>query len=320
MTSKFLRACRTSLVDFCLFLYWCPLRKVLLLLPQPVLFRLTGLFTTLAAACLPGVRNKLVSSLMEWLPGRHSSGEIKAIAHASVRNYMGRLFEELYMGDLNPERMQSLVQVSGEEHLRESVRRGKGTIILLSHFGTHLLPLPALGFLGYKVNQLAGPPTLKHHRRIHEMIFSIREKAFSRLPVTFLRTDLHLKKAVQALRNNELLALAIDGREGDKWVELDFLDKKACFSPGPFRLAVTTGASIVPTCLVRQPDHTHRLELYPPMVFNSASDAALRLGMQQMVNIFDAFVRAHPCHAAMVFLITEERAKSGIVSQPLFVR
>lgn len=320
MISKFIGACRTSLLDCSLFLYWYPFRRLLLLLPQPVIFRLTGLFTQLSAWCLPGLKKKLVASIGAWLPGTHSSREIERIAHASLRNYMGRLFDELYLGDLTAEHMGALVSVSGEEHLRESVRRGKGTIILLSHFGTHLLPLPTLGFLGYKVNQLVGQPTLKNHRRIHGMIFSVREKAFSRLPVTFIRADLHLKKAVQALKNNELLALAIDGRESGKWVDVTFLDKKARFSPGPFRLAVTTGASVVPTCLIRQADNTHRLELYPPMVFTSDSDTAQQAGMQQMVNVFDSFVRSHPCHAAMVIHITEERADAGVISQPLFVR
>lgn len=320
MIHRMFRCFLTGLLDLGLLAYWYPVRKFFQALPQEFIFKLTGLITGAAVMMLPGIRKRLESFISAWFPGVYSDKEIKEIAGRSIANYAGRRLEEMYIGSITKEQIDKMVAVVGRENLDASVRRGKGTIILLSHFGSLLIPLSVIGFMGYRINQLGGPPILKYHRPINERIFKLREKDFAGIPVTFLRTDLHLKTAVNALKNNELLAIAFDGREGNKWTEVNFLGRRAFFSPGPLRMAQATGASIVPTFIIRQKDHTHRLVFEKPVIIEKTEmkEQAFSSGMQKLVDTFDDFVRTYPCHAIITMYITEQRAKKGVVAKPIF--
>lgn len=320
MIRRILRRLLTGLLDLGLLLYWYPVRKFFQALPQELVFKMTGFITDLAVLMLPGIRKRLECVLSAWFPGVYSDKEIKDIAIRSVANYAGRRLEEMYIGSITKEQIDKMVTVAGRENLEESIKRGKGTIILLSHFGSFLMPLPFIGFMGYRISQLGGPPILRHNRPIHERIFKLREKDYAGLPVTFLRTDLHLKSAFNALKNNELLAIAFDGREGNKWAKVNFLNKKAFFSPGPLRMALSTGASIVPTFIIRQKNHTHLLVFEKPIAIDKkAMEAeASGSGMQKLADIFDEYVRTYPCHAIISMYIAEQRAKKGVIAKPIF--
>jgi lauroyl/myristoyl acyltransferase len=320
MIHRILRRLLIGLFDLVLLLYWYPVRKLFQALPQKLVFKLTGFITSTAVVMLPGIKKRLEPVISAWFPGVYSNKEINEIACRSIVNYAGRRLEEIYIGSINKEQIDNMVSVSGWENIEESVKRGNGTIILTSHFGSFLLPLLVIGFKGYRINQLAGPPILKHHRSIHEMIFKLREKDYERLPVTFLHTGLHLKTAIKSLKNNELLTIAFDGREGDKWAEVNFLDKKAFFSPGPLRMAQATGASIVPTFIIRQKDHTHHLIFKEPVIIEKTreDEQAFLPEMQKLVDVFDDYVRSYPCHAIITMYIAEQRAKTGSVSKPIF--
>ncbi len=320
MIHRIYRWLLTGFLDLCLLFYWYPLRKFFQALPYRCVFKLTGVITGVTAWMLPGIRKRLEAVISEWFPGVYSTKEVKEISRRSIANYAGRRLEEMYIGSITKEQIQKMVVVVGRENLEESVNRGKGTIILLSHFGSFLMPLPVIGFMGYRISQLAGPPILKHHRSIHEKIFKLREIDFSRLPVTFLRTDLHLKTAVKAIRNNELLAVAFDGREGDKWNEVKFLNRTAFFASGPLRIAQTTGASLVPTFIIRQKDHTHRLVFGKPLTIQKGGmkEQVFDSVMQKLADIFDDHVRSYPCHAIITMYIAEKRAKKDILTKPIF--
>lgn len=319
MIHRFLNNIKTGLIDLGLLFYWYPVRKCLQALPLGVVLSLTGFITSAVSRMVPGIRKRLETFIATTLPGDYTEREIKEIAVRSIANYAGRRLEEMYLGTVTKASTQKMVAVDGLEHLETSVSRGQGTIILLSHFGSFLMPLPVLGFMDYKLNQLAGPPALKHHRHINEMIFKLRKKDYAGLPVTFLRTDIHLKAVVKALKNNELLVIAFDGREGDKWTEVNFLNKKAYFSSGPLRMAQVTGANIVPTLIIRQKDHTHRIVFEKPIIIDKTADEqAFSLGMQSLTDVFDNFVRQYPCHAIIPMYISEQRAKRGVVEKPIF--
>ena len=320
MIRSIFKRLRTSLLDLVLLLYWYPVRKLIQGLPHGLVFKLTGTITGLAVLISFGVRKQLEAVVPEWFPGARFDREVKEIVRRSIANYTGRLLEEMYLGSITKEQIEKMVTVTGRENLETSVKRGKGTIILLSHFGSFLLPLPAIGFMGYRVSQLAGPPILKGQRPIQERIFKIKRKDLSGLPVTFLRSDIHLKRAVNALKMNDLLAIAFDGREGDKWMEVNFLGRKAFFSPGPIRMAQATGASIVPTFIIRQKDLTHRLIFEKPVVIGEA----LRNGpvsvseMQKLADIFSDYFSSYPCHAIIYLLITEHKVAKRVFTRSIF--
>ncbi|MGR0482373.1 MAG: lysophospholipid acyltransferase family protein [Candidatus Electronema sp. V4] len=302
-----------ALADSLLWLFWVPFRKTLHLLPKNAAYAVADGLAWAASILLKRLRRDIAAELAELLPDR-SAAERDAIAADSIRLDILRRIEETFMGTFTAETAAAAVSIEGEEFLRQAAQGGKGTIILLSHFGSFLMILPALAFRGYAVNQLAGPPELKHHRWINQLVFRIREQDYARLPVRFLRADLHIKTMLQALKNNELTAMAVDGRISSSWVPVQFFGRTAWFAPGPVKIAQKTGAAIVPTFIIRERRNHHRLILSEPVRLEQAADEAafLQTNMQRLAALLERMIEKHPAHFAMIFHINRKRGEQSV--------
>ncbi len=211
-----------------------------------------------------------------------------------------------------------MITIEGREHIESALAKGKGAIILLSHFGSYLMVLPALGFSGYRINQIGGSPDLRHHRQIHKRIFESREKECSSLPVNFMRSDTDVKAVIRALQRNELVAIAFDGREGKDWVEVPFLGRTAYVGQGPVRFAAMTGAAILPTFIVRNKDNSQRLIIEKPFDLERFDDKSrtVAVNLQKISAIFANYIQKYPSHFGMILSIHRHRAHSKKAEQP----
>jgi len=106
------------------------------------------------------------------------------------------------MGQLAKEDLERMVRIEGKENIDNALELGKGVIIQVSHFGSFILMLPVLGFAGYRINQLAGYPQLKHHSPIHKYVFNANVRENESLPITFLHVDKSIRPVINALKRN----------------------------------------------------------------------------------------------------------------------
>ena len=249
---------------------------------------------------------------------RFGEERIKGITRRSFENYYRRQVETVFFGSLDRETIERIIRCEGRENLDGALEKGKGVILLLSHFGSFLLPLPYLGFMGYRVDQVTG-------RQIHaslagERFWEWRKREAEKLPVRFLQVGRFLRPLYQALGRNETVAIAFDGRDGSRWAVVDFFGRKARFSTGPFELARRTGAAIIPTFVVREADNTHRIVLEPPFELSDEADTerALAEDTRRFAGIFSRYIGEYPCHFGAVLYIMKKMRDSGI-KKPLFV-
>ena len=230
------------------------------------------------------------------LGNRCCPDEIEQIVKKSFGIYYRRQVETFFFGAVNKQTINSIVEVEGLEYVDTALEEGKGVILLLSHFGSFLLPLPFFGFNNYKINQITGnqiPSTI-----IADRMWLWRKREASRLPVSYIPADSFLRPIFQALKNNEIVVIAFDGRDGTKWIEVDFFDKTALFSPGPFDIARRTGAAIIPTFVKRINNKRHRLILKPRFELSKASqkETAIKNDTIRFAKLFEKYVSKYPCH------------------------
>jgi KDO2-lipid IV(A) lauroyltransferase len=249
---------------------------------------------------------------------RFARRRIKDITRRSFENNYGRQIETIFFGALNEDRINKIMDVEGLEYVDMALLKGKGVILLLSHFGSFLLPLPFLGYRGYRVNQVTGKQL--HTSLIAERTWTWRKKRADRLPVNFIQADSFFRPVYRALMNNEVVAMAFDGRDGSKWVTTDFFERKAQFSTGPFGLARRTGATIIPTFIIRGKNNSHKLILESPFRLVESNDtrAALSNDTRRFAEKLAKYVGKYPCHYGMV-LYKERRKKEMGIDDPLFV-
>lgn len=222
------------------------------------------------------------------------------MARKTCEHFTMRLFETAFFGALDRRSTETIARAEGIEHVDAALARGQGVILLLSHFGSFLLPLPFLGFRGYTVNQITGKQV--HHSLLAERIWLWRKREADRLPVKFRQVDRLLRPVYQALRDNEIVVIAFDGRDSTHWALVDFFERRARFSTGPFELARRTGAAIVPTFVVREPGGRHRIEFLEELKLSTATPngEALREDVDEFARLFSSYVAYYPCHFGMV--------------------
>jgi len=245
----------------------------------------------------------------------------RRIAQKACEIYVKRQIEDLFAGKINAAFIGKHVSIHGLARIDQALSQGKGGILLVGHFGSFRMILPALAFHGYKINQLVGNPVLRHHRRVHDFLFHNLEREYSGLPVNFIRADLSLRPALRALKNNELLVVAFDGREGNDWVELPFLGRTGKLSAGPARMALMFGAPLVPAVIVRRPGDRH--EILIDAIIETKEDGrredAIKTLVSRYVRVFEKYIKKYPCHFAMTVKVHQERYQKGIIDVPMIL-
>lgn len=289
-----------------LWLYVGPLSQIIKLMPTRYVFYLGDFLGSLYYLY---VRRRLLPICKELCRG--SEGRAREIAVRSCRLYIKRQLEDLLVSRFSAEEARKIVSVVGIEHLDRALKRGKGVITLVSHFGSFRMILPALGYRGYRVNQLVGKAVLETVRRG-------KEREYSTLPVNIIRTDISIRPVINALKNNEIVVIALDGRDGEDWVKAPFLGRTANFASGPVRLAAITGAVLLPTFIVRNDDETHRMIIEKPFDLENIADknGIVRVNMAELVKPFEKYIYDYPCHFAMTIKVHEERYEKGIHAVP----
>ncbi len=262
-------------------------------------------------------RTRVIQEVRYLLGNRLTPKHFRTITKRSFENYYKRQVETLFFGTLSPLIIENTVQAEGLDNLDQALSRGRGVILLLAHFGSFLLPLPFLGFRGYRIHQLTGRQ--RNTSRLSESLWKWRQKEADRLPVGYLQADRFLRPVYKALKNNEIITIAFDGRDGSTLKETRLLDRHIAVSPGPMNLAARTCAAIVPAFVVRQADDTHKIFFHKALNLSPTEnkEPADTL-IQKFSDLFGQYIAAFPCHYGMILQIMKAESNSG-EAKPFFI-
>jgi phosphatidylinositol dimannoside acyltransferase len=248
------------------------------------------------------------------------------ILRDAYRASMFNEIEVLRYPHLDPSTIGAVCEIEGREHLDAALRRGRGAIVLIGHFGANQMIMPALGHSGYPMNQLSAPPPvwadiLRETRTtpLWEKVLARRWELEQRLPVQHINVFRFLRPAFDCLRDNQVLGLAFDGGGGTHGTTVQLLARRANLSIQPIQLWRKTGAALLPTVVVREPGQArHRVVIEPELPWQPVKDRAeeVQVNMQAFVDRFAAWVARLPDHY-LQFLLIRRRVRATDV-RPFF--
>lgn len=242
------------------------------------------------------------------------------IIRDTFRTTMYNELEVLRYPYLNPGTIGEVCEIVGREHLDAALKRGKGAIVMIGHFGANQMIMPALGHVGYKMNQLSAPPPVWAEILRETRTTPLWTKTLERrweleklLPVQHINVFRFLRPAFDCLNNNEVLGLAFDGGGGKKWVNVDFLGRKANFSVQPAQIWKKTGAALLPTYVLRMPGEArHKVVITEELPWAGSNEASL----QALARRFEEWVWRWPEH--YLHFLQMRRKVRGTDVFPLF--
>ena len=311
-----------SPADVARWAFWGPLRDVLDP-EQPALVKALHSAWHLQHAAARGGRALMEDELRRCFHGRYTDSEYRGMVADAYRCAWRVHLEELLLGKVDARSVESFIRFEGVQNLDQALVPGKGVVWTYPHAGAVMLMLAWLAHHGYRYVQYAARglpppelaaanPELMATNRLREKVRSVREQNEDKVPCTYLTMDHPTRELYRRLADNELVGIAFDGRAAAKFFVHELLGRQAVLSSGPYRLAVSTKAAVVPAfcltprtgpaiCKVGAP-------IFPGRDWREVAEEVLR--------VQDAWLREYPSEYGIWLLHCRRRA--GLDDHPLF--
>ena len=265
---------------------------LLAILPLGAALRLGELAGMLAYLFGVGLRRVGMRNLAIAFPEK-PLGERRRILRGSFLN-LGRMAAEMaHFPAFTPEQLEQMVTFENERWWRERILapRDTGGLVLSGHFGNWELLVFAHGMRGF-------PATMVHRAirnpLIDRWLHTIRRRAGTRL----VRKSRAASEVLRALRERQLLVLPFDQNSTRRLgVFVKFFGLEASTNVGIARLALRTGAPVIPAFIVRQGRSArHVVHVLPFVDLERTGDAAedVRRNTARFSAVFEEMVRRYP--------------------------
>ncbi len=239
----------------------------------------------------PRGRRAMARNFVRVLPAA-SRSDVRRASRRSLANYCCYLIDFMRFPSLAPSDF--ICRVAGDDSFRAldaALARGKGVIVVCMHFGNWDLGAGATAARGYPVTVVA--ETFADHR-LDEMVVDSRRK----LGMSIIKMERAGPSLLRTLKQNGILALLIDRPVPGDGVKVRFFGEEVEVPAGPARLALRTGATVVPTAFARQhwdrPDVTTLTDFEIRTEGTGDELADIQRITQAIMDSHERFVRAYP--------------------------
>ena len=179
----------------------------------------------------------------------------------------------------------SWIRYEGLEHFEEAKRRGRGVLFATAHFGNWELSAFAHGLLTEPMNVVVRP---LDNAAVDRLVEARRQLSGNRL----IQKKDAARGILRALAANEAVGILVDQNSSlAEGVFVDFFGAQACANAAFAKIAVRSGAAVIPGFAVWEAaEGRYVLRFYPPV--EMAGDAAA--DTQRLHTVLEQVIRRNP--------------------------
>ncbi|HZP44759.1 MAG TPA: lysophospholipid acyltransferase family protein [Candidatus Binataceae bacterium] len=266
--------------------------SVLRMLPLERAVRVGALLGGIAAAVDYANRSIGLRNLEIAFPELTREARLTILRDA-YRNYGRMAAEWVHAFALKPTNIDRYVGYAGREHWDDAIQRsdGRGILTLTGHFGNFELLSIGHALHGNRVALIQRP----NRNPVLDAAVTARRERFGNRAIPRRGAGL---TALRLLRENWMVAvpLDLDNRQG---VFVDFFGLKAATSPALARIAMATGAPVLPAFMVRSGTSTHHSITCLPvieLVREGPREEAVLENTRRYTAVIESMIRRHPDH------------------------
>ncbi len=237
------------------------------ILPRSVARALGAAIGRFAFLAVPRLRQVGLQNLSIAFPEK-SSTEHQQILRGMYRSLGWQLAEFCRMPNLTLTRTRHFIRYQGLEHFLAAQQRGKGVLVLTGHIGAWELSSFYHSLAGHPMGMVIR--RLDNHL-VDRFVNRIRCMHGNRV----LHKDDFARGLIAAMRTGETVGVLMDtNMTPPQGVFVDFFGQPACTASGVARVALRTGAAVVPGFLVWEPaEKQYVLHFLPALQLVDTGDA-----------------------------------------------
>ena len=259
-------------------------------LPPAVCVRIGEALGGLAMYCRPKRVRIGLLNLKAVFGERLTPGEARRIIRGVFRNIGAGVMEMSRLPVIDKAYIDRYVELVGREHFDAAVASGRPVIMLTAHFGNWELTSIIAALEGRPIVALARAQ--QGFPRLYRLLVSYRESKGCYI----VHKGAGMRRLVQALKRGELVGIVGDqaSRSG---ILVDFFGRPALFATGPFELARSNRALIVPGFIHRLRGPFHRGFLEPVIDLaqeQGTADAVVRVGIERFAALLERHIEQDP--------------------------
>ncbi|MCM8778502.1 MAG: mitochondrial fission ELM1 family protein [Candidatus Omnitrophica bacterium] len=207
----------------------------------------------------------------------------KIMVKEVFRNLAMNLVEFLYFPRINEKYVKKYIKISGEEKIKQVLKRGRGLIFLTAHLGNWEFLSLVAQVKGYPLVVLAREQKPK---RLNSLLNQYRTRLGARLVIR----GSWMREILGSLRENRIVGILGDQKSGKGGVLVGLFSRLAWSPKGVFDLASHTQAGVLPVFIIREKGPYHRIEIGEEMFLTESSQEFLK----NFHLLLEEYVRKYP--------------------------
>ena len=214
--------------------------------------------------------------------------KVHRLAAEILVNWLKNVTDFLKQPYISKEKLKERVRLKGLVHLRKALKKGKGVILITAHIGNFEWAGCRIALEGIDIWGTALP---RKNKRVQKFFEDIR----SSKGLKSLYID-RILNVFRILKNNEVVAIPSDwDSTGNSKKRFKFFGKTAYFPTGAVRLALRSGAQLVPCFIWRVGKYTHQEILEKPveLIREGDKDIILQKNMEKVLKILEKYIGSH---------------------------
>jgi KDO2-lipid IV(A) lauroyltransferase len=220
-----------------------------------------------------------------------SAPERDRILRGVFRSLGRQLVEFCRMTRYTPENTRNWIRTEGLEHYQAAKARGKGVLVVTGHLGAWELSSFYHSLMGYTMGMVARP---LDNRLLDRFVTGIRCMHGNRV----LPKDQFARGLLRAMRAGQTVGILMDtNMTPPQGVFVQFFGMQACTASGVARVALKTGAAVLPGFMLWEPaEGKYVLHFGPELIFSPTGDAErdILAATQQCASTTEDWIRRYP--------------------------
>ena len=218
-----------------------------------------------------------------------SDEECRSIVKGAFRHLGRHVFDLLRFDAMSPEQMLARVEFEGEDRIREALARGRGLVYFCGHFGFWEMQI--------MVHAVRHDPILMVARTLDNPYLEVMIKRLrTRVGTRVIGREGAVRRLLRGLRQGESVGMLIDQHLHDRSaVTINFFNRPALTTSAIAKLALRTGAPVMPVFALPLPGGRYRLVYEEPVDAPDPADPdAVRILTQRCTDVLERYVRRYP--------------------------